>query len=399
MRIARIAIVMLLSVLVLAEGALQVAALFARDRSTDWRDGARQRILCIGDSHTYGAGVDPTQSYPGHLQRLLDEAEPGQYAVLNLGVPGMNTSQLRHRVRDWLAEHQPDVLIVWAGVNNAWNNAEVDDVAESVLDRLDRFLLRSRLYKLVQIQINDREIEHQVEHERDTAGDASRVKPRAVADFRAIADLARAANVKLVFVTYPVSLGWFDEANQAMWEVSRAYDVFIVDSSRSLDRVPVERREWLWAMHPGGETYAEIARDVSAVVLDHDRRVGRARDLDDARPTAADREIMLRAFKTLTLESGSMTADERARLDKIQRLSGTAFDLDTLPPVSPAELAAGLGSPIQRRRVIDALVEIAGDDGMSQPQEQHLIDAYAQALGVERHPARRGRDRRQERDR
>jgi lysophospholipase L1-like esterase len=389
MRIVRIAIVMLVSVIVLAEGGLQIASLLTRDRSAGWRDGATQRILCIGDSHTYGAGVDPRQSYPGHLQRVLDEAEPGQHAVLNLGVPGMNTSQLRHRVRDWLAEHQPDVLIVWAGVNNAWNNAEVDDATGSVLGRLDRFLLRSRLYKLVQIQINDRELEHQVEHERDTEGDASRVKPRASADFHAIADLARDANVDVVFVTYPVSLGWFDEANQAMWEVSRAQDVFIVDSSRSLDRVPVERREWLWAMHPGGDTYAEIARDVSAVVLDRDRRVGRAGDLDDARPTEADRELMLRAFKTLSLESGSMTAEERARLDKIQRLSGTAFDLDTLPPISPAELAAGLASPTQRRRLIDSLVEIAGDDGANQPEEQNLIDGYAQALGVQRRPARR----------
>ena len=70
--------------LALAELALQGAALLAGNRGTAWRKSAAHKILCIGDSHTYGALVPAAESYPGHLQRLHDEHEPGAYSVVNL---------------------------------------------------------------------------------------------------------------------------------------------------------------------------------------------------------------------------------------------------------------------------------------------------------------------------
>src|SRR5215467_5231062 len=42
-------------------------------------------ILCLGDSVTYGFGVDDGHTYPAELQRALDQTAPGQYAVLNGG--------------------------------------------------------------------------------------------------------------------------------------------------------------------------------------------------------------------------------------------------------------------------------------------------------------------------
>jgi hypothetical protein len=282
----------------------------------------------------------------------------------------------------WLADYDPDVLIVWAGVNNAWNSAEVDGAPASIRDRLDRILLRSRLYKLVRVQLHSGDLQRQAEHERDTDGDASRVEPRARIDFHAIAGVGRDKGIRVVFVTYPVSLGWFAEANRAMWQVTRERDLFIVDSSESLDRVPLERREWLWGMHPGADTYAEIARDVAAVVLDREGRVGRARSLNDPQPTAAELEIMLRAFKTLAIEAGPVTPEERARLDDFQKLANTNVDLDTLAPLGPAELAAALTADTKRRRVIDALTDLARTDGETQPGEQSLIDAYERAFGA-----------------
>lgn len=43
-------------------------------------------ILCLGDSVTYGYGVDDDQTYPADLQRDLDQQSPGLYTVLNGGV-------------------------------------------------------------------------------------------------------------------------------------------------------------------------------------------------------------------------------------------------------------------------------------------------------------------------
>lgn len=68
-----------------AEAALWIASRFAPDRSTGWRPGALVRVLCVGDSHTFGAGVDVYESYPAQLQALLDADSPGRFSVINLG--------------------------------------------------------------------------------------------------------------------------------------------------------------------------------------------------------------------------------------------------------------------------------------------------------------------------
>lgn len=43
-------------------------------------------ILCLGDSVTYGYGVDDDHTYAADLQKDLDQSSPGRYAVLNGGV-------------------------------------------------------------------------------------------------------------------------------------------------------------------------------------------------------------------------------------------------------------------------------------------------------------------------
>ena len=73
MRAARIvasgALILLLG-LALTEAGLQVASRLMSDRAGAWRPGSANRILCVGDSHTYGAQVEREESYPGQLQRI-----------------------------------------------------------------------------------------------------------------------------------------------------------------------------------------------------------------------------------------------------------------------------------------------------------------------------------------
>jgi hypothetical protein len=85
--------------LVLIEVALNLGAALVTDRSGGgWRPGAEIRVLAVGDSHTYGGSVPRGQDYPHQLQRFLDAADPGVYSVVNVGVPGFNTSQVRNRL-------------------------------------------------------------------------------------------------------------------------------------------------------------------------------------------------------------------------------------------------------------------------------------------------------------
>src|SRR5262245_7356912 len=51
------------------------------------------RVVCLGDSNTYGLAVERAQAYPQSLQRIWDAKKAnGAIQVFNLGVPGTNSS-------------------------------------------------------------------------------------------------------------------------------------------------------------------------------------------------------------------------------------------------------------------------------------------------------------------
>ncbi|MCP3913988.1 MAG: hypothetical protein GY711_00350 [bacterium] len=82
-----------------------------------------RRILCMGDSNTYGMYLESSDSYPGRLQSYLDAAPDSPWRVFNLGYPGQNTAQMRARLAQNLAAYRPEVLVLWGGVNNTWSPA------------------------------------------------------------------------------------------------------------------------------------------------------------------------------------------------------------------------------------------------------------------------------------
>jgi len=305
----------LVVVLLLGEGGLRLAARFARDRATDWRPQASRRVLCVGDSHTYGFMVPPGESYPAYLQEFLDHQAPGVYSVINLGIPGMNTTQVRNRLPMQVANYQPDVVVVWCGANNAWNHAEVDDGSSGMSAWLEPIVGRSRLYRFTRVWLHDLWLERDFQSlQRDLRsaatgripeppqvsvddpwslsatftvrhwdGSKDRISNRegerlpetvseqqAVQDFAAIAAYAARTHIKLVFVVYPTELPAFAFANRAARATAMQYGAGLVDSAVSLERVPPEDRKWLPAVHPSGAIYREIARDVAAAIVGQD---------------------------------------------------------------------------------------------------------------------------------
>jgi lysophospholipase L1-like esterase len=82
------------------------------------RPGMPARVVCLGDSSTYGWGVEPSESYPAQLQELLDERSPAEWEVFNLGVPGYTSFQGR-LLLERLRELDPDVVVISFGSNDA----------------------------------------------------------------------------------------------------------------------------------------------------------------------------------------------------------------------------------------------------------------------------------------
>lgn len=75
-------------------------------------------VLCLGDSVTYGYGVDDNHTYPAELQKALDQKFPGRYGVLNGGVDGYPTPFMREKfLYLWSLGIHPEVVVVGYSFN------------------------------------------------------------------------------------------------------------------------------------------------------------------------------------------------------------------------------------------------------------------------------------------
>lgn len=287
-------LVSIVATLVFAETALRIASLFASDNAgAGWRPNAQIRVLAVGDSHTYGGTVQPDETYPAQLQRHLDDAAPGVYSVINIGIPGINTAQVRNRLPLNLARWEPDIVVFWCGVNNAWNSAESD--AQTFTGWLDRLFLRLKVYKLARVLMHDRSLyvaagEHLSgqRHKLETVNRTTQRVPffgtvetrdagevhvdeesvrAAEDDYRAMRRIVESTGATPLFISYHLDFERFRLPNEALRRLAREERLDVVDGMAGLDRVPEAHGRFTWALHPSAPVYGEIARDVAARIL------------------------------------------------------------------------------------------------------------------------------------
>jgi lysophospholipase L1-like esterase len=78
------------------------------------------RIVCLGDSWTFGANVGTEQTYPRQLQRLLEQQFPGaRFEVLNLGVLGYSSFQGLELWKRRAEALEPDLVVIGYAMNDA----------------------------------------------------------------------------------------------------------------------------------------------------------------------------------------------------------------------------------------------------------------------------------------
>ena len=99
----------------------------------------RPLIICFGDSLTAGFGTDLGQSYPDHLQLLLD-ADGYHYHVVNAGISGNTTKDGLDRVQLVIARH-PQIVVVEFGGNDGLRGLPIEQTQanlSSILDQLQK---------------------------------------------------------------------------------------------------------------------------------------------------------------------------------------------------------------------------------------------------------------------
>jgi len=86
------------------------------------------RIITLGGSTTYG-GVSNEKTWPGHLQRIIEEYIPDKkIEVINAGKMGATTSYELEFVKNKLLLLDPDLIIMYDG----WNDSQNEKIEKTV---------------------------------------------------------------------------------------------------------------------------------------------------------------------------------------------------------------------------------------------------------------------------
>lgn len=93
-------------------------------------DDGRPKILFLGDSLTAGLGLVETESYPGLLQKRLDD-EGFDFEVVNGGVSG-DTSAGGLRRLSWALEEDVRIVVVALGANDGLRGLAVREMKQNL---------------------------------------------------------------------------------------------------------------------------------------------------------------------------------------------------------------------------------------------------------------------------
>lgn len=119
-----------------------------RNKTVPDADFKGLRVLALGDSTTFGAGVAHDKAWPALLDTLLDDESPSQ--VRNMGVPGYTSHQGLDLLKEQLGESlKPDFAIINFGNNDGWywgNRTDRDYQEERALQS---WLDYSALYRVM----------------------------------------------------------------------------------------------------------------------------------------------------------------------------------------------------------------------------------------------------------
>ncbi len=161
------------------------------------------RIVCIGDSSTFGWGVDDEYTYPTLLEARVHRAGGPDVEVFNLGIPGFTSRHGLGVLRHYALDLEPDIFVFSFGANDA---RRVLRPVDGVLSQDDgwrgtvRFAaLRLRTYQLVRkmvFALSDPTARRVDEQELVPAVSDTQY----VANLKAMARIARAHGGRSVFL-------------------------------------------------------------------------------------------------------------------------------------------------------------------------------------------------------
>ena len=234
---------------------------------------AARRVVCLGDSNTYGLYVDRGQAYPSLLRDLWNGGpDRGRVDVVNLGYPGSNSSALRNQLPHVLEVHHPDVVMIMVGANDLWTVPEPVP-GEPAAARYYRIWHFSRVYRLVSMlwqAVQERSVGEQLSPDAPLAAvppsGASRGWSYALQ--RNLEDMVarvKQANAEPILLTYPSDEEAYGDANRVIRSTAQSDGIRLIDLTPTFrDRCPGWKcRELFPDQHPTPEGHALMAHTIA----------------------------------------------------------------------------------------------------------------------------------------
>jgi lysophospholipase L1-like esterase len=187
------------------------------------------RVIAFGGSATAGLGGSANATFSRELERILRAAHPERRVeVLNLGMVGLSSTQVKLLVAEASREYDPDLLVVYSG-NNEFLEVHAEKYAEATATPLTRLWARIadlHLYRAVgglarrprrdaslperglvgeELRLSQDEI---LEHVSMTDAEIGEVVDRYEANLREMVASARAARVPLLLATVASNWRW-----------------------------------------------------------------------------------------------------------------------------------------------------------------------------------------------
>jgi lysophospholipase L1-like esterase len=204
------------------------------------------RVLAIGNSCTFGWGVEENSIWTRQLETILRKELPFQsIEVINAGVPGYSSLQGKRYFQNELVELKPKLLLIMFGWNDQWTagkNGSDKDLPEApaVLIAAQNLFNRLKVYEFLR-KIILSNTETIVPIQLDDVREPRRVS---LVDFalnlKAIIQTAKQNNIQPVLLVPPIAslAGYFGGAVSDFHTRHELYQRQILDLAR-VENVPV----------------------------------------------------------------------------------------------------------------------------------------------------------------
>lgn len=252
-----------------------------RDREYDLQKPGVKRILLLGDSFTFGYGLNAEDTFDEVLERMLNESGTNEYQVLNAGVGGWGTIQEVLYALDHLKVFHPDAIVLTYCPND-----QVDDTvyqqgaASGLLPSFPgkRFLRdHFRLYSFVYSCLETALFQRVLAADRSSASEVRMEGAYRVSNRRWQRTIKYIEALKqgfeefdprgllLLQTTHP----WDDDIRKHLESLADGEKVIYIDLQKAVERIGREHVFLSYDPHWTAEMHREAARLIYRALKEH----------------------------------------------------------------------------------------------------------------------------------